>query len=282
MFYSKVLFIVSVTLGVNAGHLNGKEGKCEFYNAHSNILGHVYSCKIQNVMLLREAEKFIVTGTHPSKGRKDLGVKFLEIVTSNMSYVPEQLFRRFNNLEYLNINGIGIKKLTPFQNTSDMKVILANNNQIESLEANTFSVSTDLETLSLRKNQIDDIDVNAFHNLGNLRELYLSENKITTLHLNIFAPLISLEILSLSDNQIQSIDLELFHANLQLREILLYKNKITAVHPQSFNNLDSLFNLELHSNVCVDKDIRYDDGDFKENVHKYLNVCFDSYPVSNS
>lgn len=278
MFILTIVFVGAVLNVAYAGHVPGREGKCEFINLESPMLGNVYSCKIKNAVLHNENDKFTVTGTHPSKGRKDLGVKFLEFTSSNLSFVPEQVFKKFPNLEYLNVNSVGLKSFRPLTSASDLKVVLANNNKLTKLNANVFCVSTDMETLSFRKNQIDEVDVNAFHNLGNLRELYLSDNKLSSLHMNTFAPLISLEILSLSGNQLQSIDLELFHANLQLHEVLLYDNKLTAIHPQAFHNLAKLFNLELHGNLCVDKDIRLDDGELKELVKNHLKQCFESYP----
>lgn len=281
MFILTFVILTGAVVNVYSGHVPGREGKCEFINEHNSILGNVYTCKLKAV-LHNENHKFTITGTHASKGRKDLGVKFVEFVSSNISYVPEIVFKKFPNLEYLNVNGVGLKSFHPINNASDLKVILANNNQLTKLDANVFCVSTDLETLSFRKNLIEDVDVNAFHNLGNLRELYLSDNRISSLHMNTFAPLISLEILGLSGNQLQSIDLELFHANLQLHEILLYDNKLTAIHPQTFSSLKSLFNLELHGNLCVDKDIRVDDGEFQELLIsiKNLKVCFEGYPVN--
>lgn len=278
MFVFTVFLCVGGILTVFGGHVPGREGKCEFINEYNSMLGNVYSCRIKNAMLHNGNDKFTITGTHPSKGRKDLGVKFLEFVSSNLSYVPEQVFRKFPNLEYLSVNGVGLKNFNPLVNASDLKVVLANNNLITKLDANIFCVSTDMETLSFRKNLIEEVDVNAFHNLGNLRELYLADNKLSSLHMNTFEPLISLEILSVSGNQLQSIDIELFHANLQLHEILLYDNKLTAMHPQAFTNLINLFNLELHGNLCVDKDIRIDDGEFQELVKNFLKQCFESYP----
>lgn len=274
-----VLFFICSALNVFCGHVPGREGKCEFSNEHNPMLGNVYSCKIKNAILYNGNDKFTITGTHQSRGRKDFGVKFVEFLSSNISYIPDQVFKKFPNLEYLNVNGVGLKSLHPIPSAADLKVILANNNQISRLEANNFCTATDLETLSFRKNLIQEVDVNAFRNLGNLRELYLSDNQLTSLHMNTFAPLISLEIISLSGNQLQSVDLELFHANVQLHEILLYDNKITAVHPQAFSNLVNLFNLELHNNLCVAKDIRMDDGNFPELVKSYLKQCFEGYPV---
>lgn len=271
-----LVFVISSGFG---GHVPGREGKCEYSNDHSPILGNVYTCRIKNAILQNGHDKFTITGTHQSKGRKDLGVKFVEFSSSNLSYIPSQIFRKFPNLEYLNINEVGLKKINPIVNASDLKVILANNNQITALNAKVFEVSTDLEVLSFRKNQIEEVDVHAFHHLGNLRELYLSDNRILSLHMNTFSPLISLEILSISGNQLQTIDMELFQSNLQLREVLLHDNKITAIHPQTFNSLTELFNLELRGNLCADKDIRYDDGgEFEDLVKNYLKQCYEDYP----
>ena len=278
MLFITIVLFIGASFSAHGGHVPGREGKCEFTNEYSPMLGNVYTCKIKNVVLHNENEKFTVTGTHPSKGRKDLGVKFLEFITSNLSYIPEQVFKKFPNLEYLNANNVGLKSFRALTNAVDLKVVLANNNQLSKLNANVFCVATNLGRLSLRKNQIQEIDVNAFNSLRNLKELYLSDNQLSSLHMNTFSPLISLEILALSGNQLQSIDLELFHANLQLNEILLYDNKITAIHPQAFNNLAKLFNLELHGNTCVDKDIRSDDGVLQELIANHLKQCFESYP----
>lgn len=201
------LIISAGMLIAESGHVPGREGKCEFSNDFNPMLGHVYSCKVRNAILHREEEKFTITGVHQSKGRRDLGVKFVEFTFSNLSHIPKQVFRKFPNLEYLSLNGVGLKNFYPLQNASELKVILANDNLITQLDAETFSDSMELEILSFRKNLIDEINFQAFHNLGNLRELYLSDNKISSLHMNTFGPLISLEIVSLSGNQLQSIDL---------------------------------------------------------------------------
>lgn len=280
MKVSATLAFVFVVSSCFAGHVPGREGKCEYSNEHNPILGNVYSCKIKNAVVQNENDKFTITGTHQSKGRKDFGVKFVEFSTSNLSHIPDQVFRKFPNLEYLSVNSVGLKKFNPLVNAPDMKVILANHNQIVTLEPKVFQVSTDMEVLSFRKNQIEEIDVNAFFLLGNLRELYLSDNRVLSLHMNTFSPLISLEILSISGNQLQTLDMEVFQTNLQLREVILFDNKITAIHPQTFNNhLTSLFNLELHGNLCADKDIRYDDGgEFLNLVKNYLKQCYEDYP----
>lgn len=281
MKVAAVLVLIFAVSACIAGHVSGREAKCEFSNEHNPMLGNVYSCKIKNAVMLTDHDKLTITGSHQSKGRKDLSVKFIEFTASNISYIHNQIFKKFPNLEYLSVNSAGIKKINTLVNASDLKVILANNNEISALDANVFDIATELEILSFRKNQIEEIDVHAFHLLGNLRELYLSDNRISSLHINTFSPLISLEILSISGNELQTIDLELFASNLQLREILLYDNKITAVHPQVFNSLSNLFNLELHGNLCVDKDIRqegYDDEKFQDALKNHLKQCFADYP----
>ncbi len=264
---------------VNAGHVPGREGKCEFVNEHNPLLGNVYGCRIKNAILQKD-EKFTITGAHQSKGRRDLGVKFVEFSSSNISHLPEQLFRKFSRLQYLNVNGCGLKKIDSITNATNLKVILANNNQISNLTGHAFHASSELEVLSFRRNQISEIDFKAFENLSNLKELYLSDNKIHMLYMNVFEPLTSLEILSLSGNKFHSIDLELFQNNLELREILLYDNELKAIHPQSFSNLKNLFNLELHGNLCVESDIRADDEIYQDKIKRMLATCYENYPVN--
>lgn len=277
----KILFILIVAFGfcaVESGHIWGKEGKCEFINDSNPMLGNVYSCKIKNAVLHKD-EKFTITGTHPSKGRRDLGVKFVEFLSSNISHIPAQVFRKFPNLEYLNVNNAGLKTFPELPHAMELRVLLANNNQISKFDPLTFEYAKNLMILSFRKNQINSIDVKAFDGLGYLKELYLSDNKITALHMNTFSSLISLQILSLSGNQLLSIDLELFHSNHQLREILLYDNKLKAIHPQAFSNMDNLFNLELHGNECIDMDFRVDEENFQEKINSNLEKCFEKYPA---
>ena len=277
----KFIFLI-VTVGfyanVESGHVPGREGKCEFISESNSMLGNVYSCKIKNAILHKD-EKFTITGTHQSKGRRDMGVKFVEFLSSNISHIPNQVFRKFPNLEFLSVNGVGLRTFPELPHAMELKTILANNNQISKFDANTFEYAKNLMILSFRKNQISTIDAKTFINLSHLEDLYLSDNKIAALHMNTFSPLISLQILSLSGNQLQSIDLELFQSNRQLREILLYDNKLKAIHPQSFSNMDNLFNLELHGNECIDIDFRIDEEDFQEKINRDLKSCFEKYPA---
>jgi Leucine-rich repeat (LRR) protein len=273
-----VVILACALLNAQGGHVPGREGKCEFSNEYSPMLGNVYTCRIRNAVINGGSEKFTITGTHPTKGRKDLGVKFVEFVSSNISHLPDQIFRKFPNIEYLNANGIGLKTFKPSKVACDLKVISLNNNLMTQLESNTFAFSTQLFTLNIRKNLIEEIAVDTFRDLTHLKELHLSDNKLSSLHMNTFSSLISLEILALSGNQLQIIDLELLQSNVQLNEILLYDNKITSMHPQVFCNMANLFNLELHGNVCVDRDIRIEDGEFQELVKSSLKVCVERYP----
>ena len=276
----KFIFLI-VTVGcyaVESGHVPGREGKCEFINESNSMLGNVYSCKIKNAILHKD-EKFTITGPHPSKGRRDMGVKFVEFSSSNISHIPNQVYRKFPNLEYLSVNSVGLRTFPELPHATELKVILANNNQITKFDANTFEYARGLMILSFRKNQITTIDAKTFVNLNNLEELYLSDNKIAALHMNTFGPLISLQILTMSGNQLQSIDLELFQSNRQLREVLLYDNKLKAIHPQVFSNMDKLFNLELHGNECTDVDFRIDEEEFQDKINRDLKSCFEKYPA---
>lgn len=255
-----------------------REGKCEFINEKSPLVGNVYTCKIEKAYLSSDEDetKFTITGNHQSKGRQDKGVKFVKISSSNMTVIPDQLFEKFQYIEFLNINEIGLKKLKKMK-APELKFFSANKNNLKEIPNEVFSESEFLITLSLRENEIELIGVKAFKNLNQLQELYLSSNKLIKLLAEVFSPLLNLQILSISGNQLTTIEMETFNANRNLRELLIYDNQIIAIHPQAFINQRKLFNLELHGNKCINVDFREDDN-FLENIKKLLKECYNKYP----
>lgn len=272
------LIFASILSAIHAGVPITREGKCQFVNEKSLLLGNVYGCKMEKAFFTSETENFKVTGNHPSKGRQDRSVKFLEITSSNLSHIPREILEKFCNLEYLSVNEIGLKTLDKIH-LKQLKVLLANKNRLTELDDEAFEDTKTIEIISLRENQISIIEPATFKKLTNLKELYLSSNKLEHLNMDLLSPLINLQILSLSGNKLKAIDMEHFQLNRQLREILLYDNQLAAIHPQAFVNQNEMFNLELHGNKCVNDDLRDDGGNIRDLVKNSLQKCFDDYPM---
>lgn len=273
-----ILIFLSIFSVINAVVPITREGKCQFVNEKSSLLGNVYGCKMEKAFLTSEIENFKVNGNHLSKGRQDRGVRFLEITLSNLSIIPKEIIEKFYNLEYLSLNEIGLKILDKIK-LKQLKVLLANKNRLTELDDQAFEETKAIEIISLRENQISTIEPATFKNLINLKELYFSSNKLEHLNVDLFSPLMNLQILSLSGNKLKAIDMEHFQLNRQLREILLYDNQLTAIHPQAFVNQKEIFNLELHGNNCVNDDLRDDGGNITDLLKNSLQKCFDGYPL---
>lgn len=273
------LILVSIFVSISCGVPVTREGKCQFSNERSSMLGYVYTCKMEKVFLTNELESFKVTGNHQSKGRQDPGVKFLEISSSNLSHIPAEVFEKFPNIEYLNVNEIGLRRIDKIE-AKHMRVLLANKNRITELKNEIFSDCANLITISLRENLISSIEPGTFKKLANLQELYISSNKLESLHIEVFAPLINLQILSVSGNKLTTIEMEHLQMNRQLRESLFYDNQIFAIHPQAFVNQQEMFNLELHGNKCIDGDFRAEEN-FEDLLKNSLQKCFNNYPIKD-
>lgn len=82
------------------------------------------------------------------------------------------------------------------------------NNQIATIDPETFSHTKKLENLFITNNQLTTIDSRLFNGLTELNWLELNENKISTLESGCFADLDKLSILHLEDNNLTAVDRE--------------------------------------------------------------------------
>jgi len=114
---------------------------------------------------------------------------------------------------------------------SNLQLLDLSENNIKSIDPETFANLQNLELLQLDQNQIISIDPQTFANLSNLLQLNLNQNQLTALDPQTFAKLTNLRSLSLDQNQLTAIDPGTF-SNLQdLRELDLQMNPMTAAGP---------------------------------------------------
>uniref|UniRef100_A0A8C8JDZ4 Ig-like domain-containing protein n=1 Tax=Oncorhynchus tshawytscha TaxID=74940 RepID=A0A8C8JDZ4_ONCTS len=97
--------------------------------------------------------------------------------------------------------------------------------------------------LNLGHNKLTAIDVGAFSNLPNLRELLLfssrHHNKIRTIDGRRMRDLISVETLDLSNNDITEVRVQGFPAGLQIKDLYLSNNKIQFLEAGALDQLSS-------------------------------------------
>ncbi|MFT6765135.1 MAG: hypothetical protein ACJAZS_000002 [Alteromonas naphthalenivorans] len=149
------------------------------------------------------------------------------------------------NLKYKNIVSLrGLRNL----NLSGVRCLLLNNNQITSIDPQTFTNLPALETLWLSDSQITTIDPQAFTNLPALESIFLYNNQITAIDPQTFNNLLALEHLELNNNQITAIDPQTFNNLPALTYLNIDHNQITTIDPQTFTHLLALTHLYLHNN----------------------------------
>ena len=134
-----------------------------------------------------------------------------------------------------------------------LRTLNLSNNQISSIEANTFKELVNLNELWLNGNQLTLIE-NLFQGLVSLTWLDLSRNKLESIEQNAFNDLTNLFTLNLSNNKINSIDVKSFiHLN-NLNDLWLQDNQIKAIDVKMFKDLLNLNWLDLSHNLLNESD----------------------------
>ncbi|XP_066093047.1 SLIT and NTRK-like protein 1 [Saccopteryx bilineata] len=158
------------------------------------------------------------------------------------------------------IPGSGLKMNCNNRNVSslaDLKPKLANvqelflrDNKIHSIRKSHFVDYKNLILLDLGNNNIATVENNTFKNLLDLRWLYMDSNYLDTLSREKFSGLQNLEYLNVEYNAIQLILPGTFHAMPKLRILILNNNLLRSLPVDVFAGV-SLSKLSLHNNYFM-------------------------------
>nr|XP_022918858.1 leucine-rich repeat and fibronectin type-III domain-containing protein 5-like [Onthophagus taurus] len=107
-----------------------------------------------------------------------------------------------------------------------------------------------LYELDMDFNGIKEIEVGAFADVVNLRDLHLYKNKLKHIKAGVFNEL-GISILRLRDNEIELIDQTAFDDMPNLRIIHLNNNKISAINKEWFKNTPNVQLLTLENNLIT-------------------------------
>lgn len=180
------------------------------------------------------------------------GNNLTELGSSDLGFSLERIFAQKNqitkvrgaaleylvNLEELNLNDnfIVFFERNIFNRNQELKVLLADNNEIESLEG-VFTSGLKLQRISLSKNFIKIITPKTFYGLTELRELDLSRNLIQTVDENAFRTNNALLVLNLRQNylssfflDVNSTDFYLLHLSHNQLEAVFVITQLTKLH----------------------------------------------------
>ena len=212
---------------------------------------------------------------------------FIYLTLLDLSYNLLESFKHNNfqylvSLEVLILTGNNFKSLKSedFGKFTGLVKILINKNHIQYIEDKLLYKMTSLTdkfaqiNIDLSENQIESINVNTFFNLQKVYKLDLDSNKISYLENNSFNSLINvynltisnnclsifnltmitryLAYLSLSNNSIRELKLTSQYSLRSLISLDVSYNKIEKIDEFFFNNMTQLQNLYLKNNL-IDK-----------------------------
>lgn len=208
-------------------------------------------CKFENV--------FATSLTNLVVNEENFSVETVSFENSRLHEIPNDIFRKFQNLKYLDVDSTGLQKITKenFANCKNFKYLLARKNEIYQLYENTFTNCLLVKIVILDDNRISFVDLNAFAGLRNLKGLSLSGNRLTSLMENVFKPLINLEILRLDSNKFNSIPDDLFKFNDRLKVLKLSNNNLTEFNDKIFNKMPFLEEFSIANNNLTELDLTY-------------------------
>ena len=264
-----LLVLLAGVFNVNAqSQLN-----CQFFDDGA----YGYTCLVnrQNVTSFTNVT---ITGNH-TNNRNNSQVMFLEIATSSIALIVNQLFQTFPNalVMYVLNSGLSVIQLDAFMGAGSLRVLEIEGNDLRALNSNSFNHLERLEILTLRNNKIMDLNGNVFQGLGQLNFLSLNNNTLRSLQDDIFSPLTSLEYLFADTIEVDRIGGRLFENNRSLRVLDLPNNNITAIESNFIDNLRNLTILNLIGNHCTDSFYSITNSSILDQIRSDLSQCFTNF-----
>lgn len=207
-------------------------------------------------------------------------VKRIFFKTSSLHTIPENLFLRYENLEFLdagkqNVNGIS---RNDFRNANKLSYLRLSYNPIGRLEKEQFKSAPKLSGIYLSVSAIKEVHETAFNGLSHLKSLALGGNNIIELPPKVFHHLENLQWIQLHKNNLRFLDKDTFKFNPKLKKIFLHTNQISALHQTTFNHLANLDYLNLVYNKCINICWYHQANEKLRQISSKLMQCNTNYP----
>jgi Leucine-rich repeat (LRR) protein len=190
------------------------------------------------------------------------GLSSLEVLSlafNNLESLTNLTFLHLNKVYSLNVkNNKWLINIEPNAftgiNSSLIRLDLSNC-KLQFVKKYHFNSLTQLRILNLSNNQISSIEANSFINLNILTELDLSRNSIFHFDPELFVSQVSLEMLDLSSNVIIKVTQQMFKNLRDLKELYLNNNQITTLGHKLFSQMGNLVILDLSANLIDELDM---------------------------
>lgn len=210
-----------------------------FYNTRVCVFSNVAIHNLSNVLIDTHFEGEFI---HPGL------FKTVKFVDSSVPEVPNDIFRKFFNVERIYLNASEVHDISDesFVFAFSLREVYLDHNQIESLADGAFSPAKQVGLIDLSYNLLETINPDAFMQLVQLRRLYLSHNRLLNVPVHTFENIPSLSVIKLNNNLLEYVDRSLFWHNILIEAIDLSHNKLIELR-LSFTG-DRLHVLDAHNN----------------------------------
>ena len=176
-----------------------------------------------------------------------------------------------NLKEYLNIaecENKGLVESCRFHLPSSCNVSISKHEAIlqcldsdlQTLESVLLAYHLHITHLYLSENNIFSIDINTFSDLKYLHELHLDRNKLEELQPGVFNGLLNLKSLLLWTNQLSALDSTVFRGLVKLEKLVLNDNKLRFLPGTLIQDLVNLKDVQLAQNLLVTLDSTFFHG----------------------
>lgn len=184
-----------------------------------------------------------ITGQHIGE-RTDEAVQHVEIVNSNLSHVPLEIFEKFPSLKSLDIRNGSLETFNQLRNCDDLSVLSIITANLEVFPANVLSECQKFSRLSLTANPLVEFEADG---LESMEYLSIFEGKLTKFP-NI-SNLVNLKTITLEGNSFTELTGDEFVGLAELSDISLPNNRIQRIHPSTFQEVPQLSSLNLERNL---------------------------------
>jgi Leucine-rich repeat (LRR) protein len=201
----------------------------------------------------------------------------------HMNYNDEEMANRLENIP--NAEGIftldlSYNKLTRVPDLSrftSLDKLYLDNNQIESLEFESFFGLDELEELYIRNNLISIIHPETFDIPYKLAFLSLDGNLIERLPGSVFRSLNGLSLLSLSNNDLSRSDYGCLYGLDSLEFLSIHSTKLTPVQYMIFDHLPSSTVIMLQAGSLTDNQSLLQPSEYS--IVSWVNLCIIVVPL---
>lgn len=232
-----IFFLIPLSVGVT----NTKTLNCNYTQKFEN-----YKCTISDQEVPLNDEIVLDSRDNGNLFTSNHEVKEILMENLNISYVPNQIFKIFPNVEILSLEQIALKGWSKeyLEGANKLEKLIIWSSLIEDFEDGAFAEAPQLSSLSIWMSQMKTISPGMFQNLTNLIEVDLRHNNNFIFLLdNAFDFITStVSYINLSRTDLEKVPTGIFKKCRKLVEVDLTENNLVPINasetfPESLKKL---------------------------------------------